>query len=92
MAEFMKPKKDFLSRGLPLVDGQVTPYVLGQQVAELFDANSSLLGISLIQANQLAGYVSRRRFHERISSSYERDFLSSYQYFLASTFWCAKVN
>ena len=73
MAEFTELTKDSSLGDLPLVGCQVTPNVLGQRVAELFDADSSLPGVLVLQVGQLIGLVSRRRFHEQVSSPYGRE-------------------
>ncbi|MEO0988523.1 MAG: hypothetical protein AAFY20_23740 [Cyanobacteria bacterium J06639_14] len=73
MADFTKLTKDSSLADLPLVDCQINPSVLGRQVAELFDTDSSLPGVLVLQAEQMVGLVSRRRFHERVSSPYGRE-------------------
>ena len=58
---------------LPLLDCQVGLNVSGSKVAQLFEADLSLPCVLVIQDRQLAGLVSRRRFHEQIGSPYGRE-------------------
>lgn len=55
---------------LPLVDCQVHLNVSGQEVAKRFERDTRLPGVLVVQGTQLTGLVSRRRFHEQISSPY----------------------
>lgn len=55
---------------LPLIVRQVSPDYSGEEVAQLFEADPSLPGILVMEAQQLVGLVSRRHFHEQISSPY----------------------
>lgn len=55
---------------LTLVDCQVNLKTLGEEVSQLFEADQSLPGVLVVQGGQLMGMVSRRRFHEQISSPY----------------------
>jgi len=55
---------------LPLVDCRVDLDVLGKAVGKRFERDSSLPGILVMRGDRLAGLVSRRRFHEQISSPY----------------------
>lgn len=55
---------------LPLFNYQVSADISGSKIADLFDKRPDLPGVLITDADQLLGLVSRRRFHEQISSPY----------------------
>lgn len=55
---------------LPLVDCRVNLDISGKEVAKRFERDTSLPGVLVVQGSQLVGLVSRRHFHEQISSPY----------------------
>jgi hypothetical protein len=70
MENMMELTTDSLLADLPLVDCQIDLWALGKEVARLFDADLGLPGVLVMEGTQLVGLVSRRRFHEQISSPY----------------------
>ncbi|WP_353260029.1 hypothetical protein [Prochlorothrix hollandica] len=58
---------------LPLQDLCISHKTLGQAVAELFDQNQDLPGILVEDESGTIRLISRRRFHERMSSPYGLD-------------------
>lgn len=57
-------------RELSLFDFQIESSQSGKKVAETFDANPLIPGVILIEQNQFAGMISRRRFLEVMSRPY----------------------
>jgi hypothetical protein len=77
MPDLTSIKPDAVLAELPLSNVRVQATALGAQVAEEFEQHQDLPGVLVFDDWVLLGLVSRRRFHEQVSSPYGREIFFS---------------